>query len=412
MAARAVTPPRESADESRALGELAKRLADVADTATLLRILLEAVLSQCAAAGAGVGRLDRDEAVVLTTAGEGAPGPGIVFPVAGSVAERAIEQREVVIERQYAEGHFAMSDWGRRAGVGEMMVAPLFAAGQVVGILSAWRRRGDQPFGDEERRRLGVIAHHAANALDKQRLVEAAQAATLAKSNFLAAVSHELRTPLTALAGYGELLADGILGPLSESQHDMVERMRSVTQQLSALIDEILTYSSLEADNERARVRRVTDGEIVHAALAAVEPLAAQRGLELRVSMPGEPTPFVTDPDKVRQILVNLLGNAIKFTDEGTVELSVTSDEESMRFAVRDTGIGIDPRDRARLFQPFVQLDGGLTRRHGGTGLGLYISRRLADLLGGHIDVESRPGTGSTFTVIIPRDAVDDAARD
>ena len=109
-----------------------------------------------------------------------------------------------------------------------------------------------------------------------------------------------------------------------------------------------------------------------------------------------------TDPDKVRQILVNLAGNGVKFTDQGGVHLSLTRQNGALHFAVRDTGTGIPEEDQARLFQPFTQLDGGLTRRHGGTGLGLYISHRLAALLGGRIEVESVPGNGSTFTLVLP----------
>jgi signal transduction histidine kinase len=136
--------------------------------------------------------------------------------------------------------------------------------------------------------------------------------------------------------------------------------------------------------------------------LAVVEPLARQKQLPLHHELPPEPVRITSDIDKVRQILVNLAGNAIKFTDEGSVRLSVCRDGADVRFTVRDTGIGVSKADLELLFHPFAQLDTSLTRRHGGTGLGLYISRRLAELLGGHIAVESEVGKGSAFTLVLP----------
>jgi len=243
---------------------------------------------------------------------------------------------------------------------------------------------------------------HAAVVLVKARLLEEAQAASHAKGVFLATISHELRTPLTALTGYGELLADEILGPLSPHQSDMVDRMRSVTHQLAVMVDELLTFSELEAGRETVRITDVSVVEILDAVLTVVEPLARQKELRLSVSLPERPPMLHTDGEKIRQIVVNLVGNAVKFTDHGQVDVTVARRNGELSIAVRDTGIGIRDADRARLFQPFTQLDAGLTRRHGGTGLGLYNSGRLAHLLGGRIDVASEPAVGSTFTLVVP----------
>jgi signal transduction histidine kinase len=232
--------------------------------------------------------------------------------------------------------------------------------------------------------------------------VEEATSANQAKSNFLATISHELRTPLTTLIGYEELLADGILGPMPPPQVDVVDRMSAVTHALTTTIDEILTYSSIEAGREVARLRDASGAELLRAAHAVIEPVARQKGLWAGITLNEEPAMVCTDPDKVRQILVNLAGNGVKFTEQGGVHLSLARQNGALHFAVRDTGTGIPEEDQARLFQPFTQLDGGLTRRHGGTGLGLYISHRLAALLGGRIEVESVPGNGSTFTLVLP----------
>ena len=236
-------------------------------------------------------------------------------------------------------------------------------------------------------------------------LLEEAQCASQAKSVFLATISHELRTPLTALTGYGELLADEIVGPLSKSQHEVVERMRSVTHHLTAMIDELLAYTRLEGGREQVHAMQVSGDDLLRTTHAVVAPLARAKGIECDLQIPLLSPTLNTDAEKVRQILVNLAGNAVKFTDEGAVMLSLVCDDHFARFAVRDTGVGISSEQQRRLFQPFTQLDSGLTRRHGGTGLGLYISLKLANLLGGQIDCESVPGAGSTFTLSLPRTA-------
>jgi len=235
-------------------------------------------------------------------------------------------------------------------------------------------------------------------------LLDQAQAADRAKSRFLATVSHELRTPLTALAGYGELLADQVIGPMSESQLDVLERMRSVTQHLASVIEEVLAFSSLDEGRERIRPTDFLAADLIHAVAAVVEPLAHQKKLAFSAEVPAAPIRMTSDIDKVRQILVNLAGNAVKFTDVGVVRLELRARNGEVHFSVVDTGIGIGNDDRSRLFKPFAQLDTGLTRRHGGTGLGLYISRSLAELLGGRIEVASKLGRGSTFTLVLPTD--------
>jgi signal transduction histidine kinase len=257
-----------------------------------------------------------------------------------------------------------------------------------------------------------VIADHAALAMWKAELLEQSRAADRAKGRFLATVSHELRTPLTALTGYEELLADEVIGPLSEPQTDVLERMRSVTNHLTVMIEEVLAFSSIEAGHEVVRPTDFLAADLVRAAAAIVDPLARQKRLLLEIQLPDEPIRLTSDIDKVRQIIVNIAGNAVKFTDRGSVRITLSehrwheaqAERHEVRFAVTDTGPGIAPEDARRLFRAFSQVDAGLTRRHGGTGLGLYISQRLAQLLGGRIDVESELGVGSTFTLSLPVD--------
>jgi signal transduction histidine kinase len=288
--------------------------------------------------------------------------------------------------------------------MGPVVMTPLIAHDQRLGMLAVARGIEQPTFDPAQIARLKVIADHAALVLWKSRLLEQAQAANEAKASFLATMSHELRTPITALTGYGELLADAeILGPLSDQQADVVERMRSVTHHLSVMIEEVLSFASLEAGREIVRPRSISPAEIIRSVCAVIEPLARQKSLELRSDIPDAAITIVTDDDKVRAILVNLLGNAVKFTDRGRVSIALRVLADAVLFEVADTGIGIASSDIPRLFHPFTQLDGGLTRRHGGTGLGLYISQRLAALLRGRIDIRSEPAKGSTFTLRLPR---------
>jgi signal transduction histidine kinase len=288
--------------------------------------------------------------------------------------------------------------------VGPVMLAPLMAHEVMVGVLGITRAIGAPAFSRREASRLRAIADYAALALWKAELLEQAQAADRAKSRFLATVSHELRTPLTALAGYEELLADQVIGPMSDAQLDVLERMRSVTQHLASMIEEVLAFSSLDEGREMVRPTDFLAADLARAAAAVIEPLARQKRLAFGVKVPDAPLRMTSDVDKVRQILVNLAGNAVKFTDAGEVRLELERIGPEVRYTIRDTGIGIAREDLERLFKPFAQLDAGLTRRHGGTGLGLYISRGLAELLGGRIEVESEPKKGSVFTLVLPAD--------
>ena len=389
------------ADESETLRDLAHALSEVTESRALLRVLAEAASSHAAADGVAVLEVQENDVEVVATAGATARPAGAHFPLAGALTEQALGRRAAVAVENCTP--ILARQLGRAPeDIGPALVVPLVAHDVCLGTLVVTRRQGAPPFSGDDERRLRVIADYAALALHKARLLEEVRAASQAKSNFLATVSHELRTPLTALTGYGELLADEIIGPMTAQQHEVVERMRSVTQQLTMMIDEILTYSSIEAGREKVRPERVLAAELMRAAVTVVEPLARQKGLALDVAELDPATALVTDRDKVRQILINLAGNAVKFTDTGRVDVAVENGNGTVRFRVRDTGVGITAADQHRLFQPFSQVDAGLTRRHGGSGLGLYISQRLARLLGGRIDLESAPGAGSTFTLTLP----------
>lgn len=232
---------------------------------------------------------------------------------------------------------------------------------------------------------------------------ERAEAANRAKSGFLATMSHELRTPLNAIAGYVDLLDLQVPGSLNERQRDFLERIRSAQRHLLALIDDVLAFAKLEAGRLEIQPRAAPARKLVRDAVGMVIGQLHAAGLEYR-EQDGPPAVAFADPEKVRQILLNLLSNSIKFTPAGGwIEAGWEASEREVRITVADSGVGIDPTQRDAVFEPFVQVDSDLTRTAHGTGLGLAISRELARKMGGDLQLESTPGEGSRFTLSLPR---------
>ena len=287
----------------------------------------------------------------------------------------------------------------------------LFAVSSIVTfvVLVLWSARALRE-SDKERVDLLAMEKNAREIAEKARAeAEAARAeaerANTSKTDFLAVMSHELRTPLTAIMGYEELLSDGITGPVTELQRQQLGRINASARHLLGLIDEILTFARVDVGRERVRWESLSINQSLNEAAAIVEPMAAAKQLAYIIELLEEDQAIQTDPTKLRQMLVNLLSNAVKFTDKGEVRLSCAVSSDMLELRIADTGVGIDAGNIEHVFDPFWQEEQSATRKAGGTGLGLSVTRKLARLLGGEVTVASRVGTGTTFLLKLPLQA-------
>ncbi|MBV9775232.1 MAG: DUF4118 domain-containing protein [Gemmatimonadetes bacterium] len=290
----------------------------------------------------------------------------------------------------------------RQVGFTSAMIVPLLSRGITLGVVTLVSAESGKHYNERDLALAEELGRRAGVAVDNARLYRGVLEASEAKSAFLATMSHELRTPLNAMIGYAELLSLGIPDPLPPSSLGYLERIGHSARHLLQLIEEILTFARIEAGRETVSIEPVDLGDLVSEVVAIIEPLALERGLELRVDPPPDGAPLETDPRKVRQILINLLGNAAKFTDRGSISFRTRREDGRLVFEVGDTGVGISPEHLERIFEPFWQADASTTSRPGGTGLGLSVTRDLARLLGGDVEARSEPGRGSVFTVRLP----------
>jgi signal transduction histidine kinase len=330
-------------------------------------------------------------------------------PGRGTVSGRAVlEGRTVHIPDVLADPEYDYGEGQKIGGYRTLLGVPLMREGAAVGALLLGRA-APRPFTPQQIELLETFADQAVIAIENVRLFDEIQdksrqleVASQHKSQFLANMSHELRTPLNAILGYTELMADGAYGEPSEKMLGILKRLEANGKHLLGLINDVLDLSKIEAGQLVLELSDYCIQDIAQTVRSTLEPLAADKKLAFKVEMAGELPPGRGDGRRLTQVLINLVGNAIKFTDTGEVAIKADAKNCAFCVSVRDTGPGISAADQAKLFQEFQQADNAITRKKGGTGLGLAISKRIIEMHGGRIWVESQPGQGSTFTFTLP----------
>ena len=332
-----------------------------------------------------------------------------VEPERGSVLGRALLEGKVIhIPDVQADPEYTFVEAQRLGNFRTVLGVPMLREGIPIGVL-ALTRSEVRPFTDKQIDLVSTFADQAAIAIENVRLFDEIQdksrqleVASQHKSQFLANMSHELRTPLNAILGYTELIADGIYGEQSEKMLTVLKRLESNGKHLLGLINDVLDLSKIEAGQLVLELTDYSLEDIAQTVRSTLEPLAADKKLAFKVEVAPKLPAGHGDGRRLTQVLINLVGNAIKFTDAGEVVIKATATDGSFHLSVRDTGPGISAADQAKLFQEFQQADNAITRKKGGTGLGLAISKRIVEMHGGKIWVESKVGQGSTFSFTVP----------
>jgi signal transduction histidine kinase len=326
-----------------------------------------------------------------------------------SVIGRVLLSGQTVhIHDVYADPEFVLLDVQRAQGWRTALGVPLMREGAPIGVLFLSRKQV-RPFTDKQIELVSTFADQAVIAIENVRLLNEIQdkghqleVASRHKSQFLANMSHELRTPLNAILGYTELMADGIYGEPPEKTLGVLKRLETNGKHLLSLINDVLDLSKIEAGQLVLELSDYSLEDIAATVRSTLEPLAAGKKLAFKVEVAPKMPPGYGDGRRLTQVLLNLVGNAVKFTDAGEVVIMASAADGSFHLSVRDTGPGIATADQIKLFHEFQQVDNATTRKKGGTGLGLTISKRIIEMHGGKIWLESEVGKGSTFSFMLP----------
>jgi signal transduction histidine kinase len=404
-----------SVSELEAVGEVSRAISSSLD----LRAVLDSILAHaCQLADAGGGAIYVYDPVRRQFGLEAAyrMGEDLIAAVrkqpillGDAVVGQCAERREAVQIDDLAKAPpHRLYELHLRAGVRALLAVPLVHQQELIGALVVRRRRVGA-FAEDTVNLLQSFAVQSAVAIQNARLFREleeksreVEAASRHKSEFLANMSHELRTPLNAVLGYAELIQDGIYGEVPQKMADVLERIQQNGRHLLGLINDVLDLSKIEAGQLTLAPADYSMRELVLDVVSATEALAAEKKLAVEVEAPPDLPRGRGDERRLTQVLMNLVSNAIKFTEAGSVSIRAKVEDSSFVVAVTDTGVGIAPEDRERIFEEFQQVDTSSTRRKGGTGLGLAIAKRIVELHGGRIWVESAPGQGSTFAFTVP----------
>jgi signal transduction histidine kinase len=414
---RLFTELRESLEQQTATAEVLRVISQSpTDVQPVLRAVVGAARRFCGADDAMIVLCDNDDQLMATHEGSMPALVGTRIPLdRSSTTGRAALDRQTIHVPDVAlldpSEHARTIELAEKTKVRALLAAPMLREGGAIGCVLL-RKPEAGAFTSRQIGLLETFAAQAVIAIENVRLFTEIQEksrqleiASQHKSQFLANMSHELRTPLNAIIGYTEMMADGLYGDVSEKAQGVLERVQANGRHLLGLINDVLDLSKIEAGQLVLAMEEYSLADMVATVLSATESLARTKGLKLGSDVPAGLPTGTGDARRLTQVLLNLVGNAIKFTDQGSVEVRAAEVDGRFELSVVDTGFGIAPEDQAKIFEEFQQVDNTSTRKKGGTGLGLSISRRIVELHGGHITVESDVGKGSTFKVTVPINA-------
>ncbi len=396
-----------SVEELKMLSEVGRAVSSTLDLRAVLSTILTASLGVTWANAGAVFRYNRAErafrlveAVGWDEALSDAVGDMNITEAETAMSEAASRRTPIQLTDLTELPSTRLRDASLAAGLRSVLIVPLVGPERIFGALVLQRREAGE-FPAETVRLMQTLASQSVLAIQNARLFreiadksEQLALASQHKSQFLANMSHELRTPLNAILGYAELLVDGIYGVLPEKAQGVLERVQNNGKHLLALINDVLDLAKIEAGQLTLTLEDYALAEVVRSVVTATEPLATAKGLKFTAIVQDGMPMAHGDARRVSQVLLNLAGNAIKFTDAGEVEINASAVNGQFVLTVRDTGPGIADADQERIFGEFQQIDNSDTRKKGGTGLGLAISRRMVELQGGLISVEFGAGRG------------------
>jgi len=400
---------QKRSEELAALYELGKEITSTLDLDLMLQIIADDVVNLVEADNSLILLIDTEKEKIINAVGHGYSQEhltGLTFKefqagLSGWVLTKKEPTLSADIQIDERNRGNALAS-AKRSGSGPVAVAPLLIENEVIGTLTIINKQNKNAFTQSDLNQVTMLAGQAAIAIQNAQLYEAAQEADRLKSAFLASMSHELRTPLNSIIGFTGMILDGLVGPVSDEQAKQLGMVFDSAEHLLNLINDILDISKIEAGQIETSSELFNMSALVEKVLQSISPLAERKALAIVAEIAPEVGQITSDQRRVEQILINLVNNAIKFTEQGTVSIECQVDNEWLITRVVDTGIGINSEDTGKIFKAFRQIDTGLARQYEGTGLGLSICKKIVEILGGDIWVESEWGKGSTFSFTLP----------